>query len=51
MQVTGMSGDKNFFTLPKLYARREIPVDKEEIVTSAKIKEWKNLRSISNAKG
>ena len=48
IKVTGMSGDGSFSSLPKLYTRREIPVDKEEIATPAKIKEWKNLRSISN---
>ena len=35
-------------SIPKLYARKEIPVDKEEIVTPDKIKEWKHLRLISN---
>ena len=42
-----MSGDGSLLTLLKLYARREIPVDKE-IATPAKIKEWKHLRSIPN---
>ena len=35
-------------SLPKLYTRGEIPVDKEEGATLAKIKEWKHLRSTSN---
>ena len=35
-------------SIPKLYARREIPVDKEEIATPDKIKEWKHVRLISN---
>ena len=48
IQVTGMSGDGSFLTLSKLYAKRKIPVDKEEIATRAKIKEWKHLRLISN---
>ena len=48
IKVTGMSGDGSLLSLPKLYTRREIPVDKEEIAAPAKIKEWKNLRSISN---
>ena len=48
IKVTGMSGDDSLLSLPKLYTRREIPVDKEEIATPAKIKEWKHLRSISN---
>ena len=48
IQVTGMSGDGSLLTLTKLYARREIPVDKKEIATSSKIKEWKHLGSILN---
>ena len=48
MQVTGMTGDSSLLALPKLYAKRDIPVDKEEIATPAKIKEWEHLRSISN---
>ena len=35
-------------SLPKLNTRWEITVDKEEIETPDKIKEWKLLRSISN---
>ena len=35
-------------SLSKLYARWEVPVDKEEIATPTKFKEWKHLRSISN---
>ena len=38
IKVTGMSGDGSLLSLPKLYTRREIPVDKEEIATPAKIK-------------
>ena len=48
IKVTGMSGNYSLLSLPKLYTRREIPVDKEEIATPAKIKKWKHLRSISN---
>ena len=46
--MTGISGDGSLLSLPKLYTRWEITVDKEEIATPAKIKEWKHLRSISN---
>ena len=49
IKVTGMSGTGSLLSIPKLYTRKEIPVDKEEIASPAKIKEWKNLRSISNA--
>ena len=48
IQVNGMSCDGSLLTLPKLYARREIPIDQEETATPAKIKEWKHLKSISN---
>ena len=48
IKVTGINGDSSCLALPKLYARKEIPVDKEEIATPAKIKEWKHLTPISN---
>ena len=47
IQLTWMSGGGSLLTLLKLYARREIPVDKET-ATPAKTKEWKHLRSILN---
>ena len=47
-KVTGMNDDSSWLALPKLYPRKEIPVDKEEIATPAKIKEWKHLMPISN---
>ena len=34
-----VKGHKSLLSLPKLYTRKEIPIDKEEIVTPAKIKE------------
>ena len=48
IKVAGMSGNGSLLSLRKLYTRREIPVGKEEITTTTKIKEWKHLRSISN---
>ena len=48
IQVNGMRGDGSLLTCAKLYARREIPVDKQEIVAPAKIKEWKYLSPLSN---
>ena len=48
IKVTGMNDDSSWLALAKLYARKEIPVDKEEIATPAKIKEWKHLTPISN---
>ena len=46
MQVKGISGDGNWLILPKLYARKDLPVDKEEIVAPEKITEWEYLKSI-----
>ena len=37
VKVTGMHGDSSWLALPKLYSRREIPVDKEEIASPTKI--------------
>ena len=34
-----VKGHKSLLSLPKLYTRKEIPIDKEEIATPAKIKE------------
>ena len=48
IKVTGMSGDGSLLSLPKIYTRREIPADKDEIAAPAKIKAWKYLRSTSN---
>ena len=48
VKVTGMHGDSGWLALPKLYSRREIPVDKKEIATSTKIREWEYLQPITN---
>ena len=48
IKVTGMSGDGSLLSLPKIYSRREIPADKDEIAAPPKIKAWKYLRSTSN---
>ena len=48
IKVTGMSGDGSLLSLPKIYTRREIPADKDEIAAPAKIKAWKHVRSTSN---
>ena len=48
IKVTGMHGDSSWLALPKLYSRREIPVDEEEIATPTKIKEQKYLQPTSN---
>ena len=36
MQVKGINGHGNWLILPKLYARKDLPVDKEEIETLKK---------------
>ena len=41
--VTEMHGDSSWLALPKLYSRREIPVDKEEFATPTKIREWEHF--------
>ena len=33
MQVKEINGDCNWLSLPKLYARKDLPVDKEETAT------------------
>ena len=43
-----MHGDSSWLALPKLFSRREILVDKEEIATPTKIREWEYLQPISN---
>ena len=48
VKVTGMHGETGWLALPKLYSRREIPVNKAEIATPTKIREWKYLQPISN---
>ena len=48
VKVTGMHGDSGWLALPKLYSRRKIPVDKKEIATSTKIREWEYLQPITN---
>ena len=37
MQVKGINGDGNWLMLPRLYARKDLPVDKEEIATPEKM--------------
>ena len=40
MQVQGINGDGNWLILWKLYAKKDLPVDKEEIATPEKITKW-----------
>ena len=36
MQVKGINGDGNWLMLPRLYVRKDLSVDKEEITTLEK---------------
>ena len=47
MQVKRIIGDDNWLRLPRLYARKDLPVDKEEIATPEKIIEWEYLKLIT----
>ena len=46
--VKGVSGNNSCIKLPKMYARTELPVDKEEIATPDKIKQWDYLKVITS---
>ena len=41
IKVAQLQGDSIWLNLPKMYARRNLPVDKEEIATPARISKWK----------
>ena len=47
MQVKGINGDNNWSRLPRFYARKDLPVDREETVTLQKIPEWEYLKLIA----
>ena len=47
MQVKGINGNDNWLMLPRLYARKNLTVDKEEISTPEKMTEWEYLRSVT----
>ena len=46
MYVKGVSGKKSWIKLPKIYTRTELSVNKEEIATPDKIKQWDYLKVI-----
>ena len=46
MDVKGVSGNNNMIKLSKMYARTELPVDKEGIATPDKIKQSDYLKMI-----
>ena len=47
MKVKGINGDGNWLKLPRLYARKDMPVDKEEIATPEKITKWEYLKPVT----
>ena len=47
MQVKGINGNGNWLMLPRLYARKNLTVDKEEISIPEKMTEWEYLRSVT----
>ena len=49
IKVAQLHGDKNnWIDLPKMFSRMNLPVDKEEIATPAKISKWEYLKPISD---
>ena len=48
MNIKGVSGSNNWIKLLKMYTRTELPVDKEEIATPDKIKQWDYLKVIAS---
>lgn len=47
MQVKGNNGDSNRLRLLRLYVRKDLPVDKEEIATPEKITEWEYFKPVA----
>ena len=47
IQAKGINGDDNWLRLPRLYARKELPVDKEEIGIPGKITAWEYLKPVT----
>ena len=48
IKAAQLQGDSIWLNLPKVYARRNVPMDKEEIATPARISKWEYLKPISN---
>ena len=46
MQVKGISGESNWSRLPKLYARKDLPVNKKETAISERITKWEYLKPV-----
>ena len=48
IDVKGVSGNNRLIKLPKMYTRAGFPVDKEEVATFYKIKQWYYLKVIAS---
>ena len=48
MDFKGVSGNNSWIKLPKMYTRTKFPVNKEEIATPDKIKQWDYLKVIAS---
>ena len=46
IKVAQLHGDSSWLNLPKMYARRNLPVGKEEITTPVRISRWEYLKPI-----
>ena len=47
MQVKGMNGNGSWLRLPRLYTRKDLTVDKEDIATPEKFTEWEYRKPIT----
>ena len=47
LQVKGINGDPNWLMLSRIYARKDLAAEKEEIATPEKIIKWEYLISIT----
>ena len=48
MDVKGVIGNNSWIKLSKMYVRTDLPVDKEQIATPDKIKQWDYLKVIAS---
>ena len=48
LQVAGSKDGNTWIKLPRIYTRKQLPVDKKEVATPEKIEEWYYLKAISS---
>ena len=48
LQVAGSKDGNTWIKLPRIYTRKQLPVDKKEVATPEKIEEWDYLKAISS---